>query len=63
MSSRYTAKSPTTAAIILSLIAVSCLRAAMPRFECHTIAEIGWGMGQTALVDIDRDGDLDWVVG
>lgn len=36
---------------------------AMPRFECHTIAEVGMRMGQTALVDIDKDGRLDWVVG
>jgi len=37
--------------------------AEMPRFECHQIAEVGASMGQTSLVDIDRDGDLDWVVG
>ena len=36
---------------------------AMPRFAYHKIAEIGRSMGQTSLVDIDRDGDLDWVVG
>jgi hypothetical protein len=35
----------------------------MPRFECHEIADVGRSMGQTSLVDIDRDGDLDWVVG
>ncbi|MBN1510177.1 MAG: VCBS repeat-containing protein [Sedimentisphaerales bacterium] len=38
-------------------------RGAMPRFECHTIAEVGYEMGQTSLADIDKDGDLDWVVG
>ncbi|UCG50285.1 MAG: VCBS repeat-containing protein [Phycisphaerales bacterium] len=37
--------------------------AGMPRFEYHEIARTGQRMGQTSLVDIDRDGDLDWVVG
>jgi len=35
----------------------------MPRFECYTIDKIGHNMGQASLVDIDKDGDLDWVVG
>jgi len=35
----------------------------MPRFEYHRIAEVGSRMGQTSLVDIDKDDDLDWVVG
>ena len=50
---------------LLAIIGVSSLaaQAAIPRFECHTIAEIGRSMGQTSLLDIDRDGDLDWVVG
>ena len=34
-----------------------------PTFTYHTIDNIGEFMGQTDLVDIDRDGDLDWVVG
>jgi hypothetical protein len=34
-----------------------------PTFSVHTIDRIGKRMGQTALVDIDRDGALDWVVG
>lgn len=34
-----------------------------PQFSCHEIAKVGWSMGQTSLVDIDKDGDLDWVVG
>ena len=37
--------------------------AAFPRFEYHEIAKIGNQMGQTSLVDVDKDGDLDWVVG
>ena len=32
-----------------------------PEFSYHIIDTIGSRMGQTALVDIDRDGDLDWV--
>jgi len=39
------------------------VRAGMPRFEYHKIAEVGRQMGQTSLVDIDKDGKLDWVVG
>ena len=37
--------------------------AGFPEFECYQIAKIGQSMGQTSLVDIDKDGDLDWVVG
>lgn len=41
-----------------------CGRAAeFPSFELHTIDHIGRRLGQTAVVDIDRDGDLDWVTG
>ncbi len=35
----------------------------IPSFQYHKIAEVGRSMGQTSLVDIDKDGDLDWVVG
>jgi hypothetical protein len=47
------------------MICVSCslAHAAFPKFECYTIDRIGNQMGQTSLVDIDKDGDLDWVVG
>ncbi len=48
---------------VLSLVFGVSLAGAMPRFECHRIAEVGGQMGQTSLVDVDRDGDLDWVVG
>ena len=34
-----------------------------PNFTCHRIDGIGSKMGQTSLADIDRDGDLDWIVG
>ena len=51
----------------LPLILLTCfagpLAGALPRFEYHKIDEIGRSMGQTSLVDIDNDGDLDWVVG
>lgn len=37
--------------------------AAMPKFEYHHIANAGGNMGQTTLVDVDKDGDLDWIAG
>jgi len=51
-----------------SLFVVICVLcsyayAGFPEFECHQIAKIGRSMGQTSLVDIDKDRDLDWVVG
>jgi hypothetical protein len=48
---------------VFPLCVTGALDADMPRFETHTIAEVGQRMGQTSLVDVDRDGDLDWVVG
>ncbi|NQT53402.1 VCBS repeat-containing protein [bacterium] len=48
----------------LSLAAAEAGSAAgFPSFKSHEIARCGNKMGQTSLVDIDRDGDLDWVVG
>jgi len=49
--------------LVLVFVACGTVTNAMPRFEYHKIAEIGRSMGQTSLADIDRDGDLDWVVG
>lgn len=49
--------------VLLTLAIGASVASAMPHFEYHRIAEIGRSMGQTALVDIDKDGDLDWVVG
>lgn len=46
--------------IIISL--ASCLAQEF-NFEYHEIAEFSGRMGQTSLVDVDRDGDLDWVFG
>jgi len=37
--------------------------AKFPRFEYHQIAQIGNKMGQTSLVDVNKDGDLDWIAG
>ena len=34
-----------------------------PQFAYHEIDTIGNRMGQTSLVDVDRDGDLDWIAG
>ena len=34
-----------------------------PEFSMYLIDSIGAQMGQTALADIDNDGDLDWIVG
>ena len=34
-----------------------------PKFEYHRIDNIGKALGQTALADVDNDGDLDWIVG
>ncbi|MBN1359757.1 MAG: VCBS repeat-containing protein [Sedimentisphaerales bacterium] len=49
--------------IVLNLVLGASWAGTMPRFEYHEIAEIGRQMGQTSLVDIDKDGGLDWVVG
>jgi len=37
--------------------------AEIPAFEYHLIDRIGSQMGQSSLVDVDRDGDLDWITG
>lgn len=34
-----------------------------PRFTVHRIDNFGRNVGQTALADVDRDGDLDWIAG
>jgi hypothetical protein len=38
-------------------------RRPFPQFEMHTIDKIGTQLGQTALVDVDGDGDLDYICG
>ncbi|CAN5386333.1 hypothetical protein BH23VER1_BH23VER1_10940 [soil metagenome] len=54
---------PIAASIVVAASALSSRAAPFPEFTVHTIGEWGTSLGQTALVDIDNDGDLDWVVG
>ncbi len=35
----------------------------IPKFEYHQIAKIGSRMGRISLMDVDKDGDLDWIAG
>lgn len=58
----------TAAAFAVSGLVISALAAEpagppFPTFEDHGIEKIGTQLGQTALVDVDRDGDLDYVCG
>ena len=39
------------------------IAAEFPRFIVHQIDHFGRNIGQTALADVDRDGDLDWIAG
>jgi hypothetical protein len=53
-----------TLAFALAPLALPPLTAApFPEFTAHRIDSWGQSIGQTALADIDRDGDLDWVAG
>jgi len=52
----------------LIALAAWCLAAGaraedFPKFEYHEIGKIGNLMGQTSLVDVDKDGKLDWITG
>ncbi len=51
--------------VVIFLIFAFCslVFAEFPKFEYHQIARIGDKMGQTSLVDVDKDGDLDWIAG
>lgn len=49
--------------LLLSVFISLQISAQFPEFEFHKIGEFGNRMGQTALVDLDKDGDLDWVFG
>ncbi|MHC4181569.1 MAG: FG-GAP repeat domain-containing protein [Planctomycetota bacterium] len=54
---------------LVLLLAGVCLAASwaqaaeFPKFELHQIDKIGKRMGQTSLVDVDKDGDMDWITG
>lgn len=45
------------------LTGANVLAGEFPQFAYHEIDTIGNRMGQTSLVDVDRDGDLDWITG
>lgn len=49
--------------VLMGLFIMSSGCASFPEFEYHEIDNWGNKMGQTSLADIDKDGDLDWVVG
>mgnify|MGYP000439327472 CR=1 FL=1 len=49
--------------LLVLLFCSSTLFAQFPDFEFHKIGEHGLRMGQTALLDLDEDGDLDWIFG
>ena len=48
---------------ILLVSACVTQSATFPRFSIHKIDNFGRNIGQTALADIDKDGDLDWIAG
>jgi hypothetical protein len=45
------------------LLAAFALAADFSKFERHDMDKIGDRMGQTSLVDVDKDGRLDWIAG
>jgi len=50
--------------VIVGISLLSSLAfAEFPKFEHYQIAKIGNRMGQTSLVDVDKDGDMDWITG
>jgi len=51
------------AVIVPTFVLCPSACAEFPRFEYNQIAQIGDKMGQTSLVDVDKDGDLDWIAG
>lgn len=48
---------------LILAIALFALSEGFPSFDVHIIDEIGTQLGQTSLVDVDNDGDLDWIAG
>ena len=49
-------------ALVIILSSADCFGQRM-KFELHEIGEFRDRMGQTSLVDVDNDNDLDWVFG
>ncbi|MBD3373823.1 hypothetical protein GF406_02210 [candidate division KSB1 bacterium] len=49
--------------VLLILGTISIVMAEWPEFKVSVIDTFGNRMGQTALVDLDHDGDMDWVFG
>lgn len=49
--------------VVLISAVYSLSYAGFPEFDYYLIDRIGRQMGQTSLVDVDRDGDLDWIAG
>lgn len=49
--------------LIFSALFITGETPSFPEFTVHEIARHGYRMGQTTLEDIDKDGDLDWIVG
>lgn len=52
-----------SASFVIVCVFSTYLRGEFPQFEYHRINRFGKKMGQTSLVDVDRDGDLDWIAG
>jgi hypothetical protein len=49
--------------LAVSMAVFTCAAAEFPKFSVHTIDHFGKSIGQTALADVDKDGDLDWIAG
>src|SRR5687767_300095 len=49
--------------LVSLMLCLGNLAAEFPRFTVHRIDNFGRNIGQTALADVDRDGDLDWIAG
>jgi len=51
-------------AVALGLLAIGAGWAGeFPKFKAHEVHQGGTNLSQTSLVDLDKDGDLDWIVG
>src|SRR5688572_7572442 len=51
------------AALVILASSPTSSAAEFPRFTVHRIDNFGKNIGQTALADVDKDGDLDWIAG